>query len=415
MAGGPARILDVSRLVSRVGRGPPTGIDRVERAYLRHLLQEGAPLWGLARLATGYVLIGRDGLAALEARLAGRTPWGPPDWRARLRLRQGAERRRAEADLRRLASCRLAAGGLAAGLAAAVPAGALYLNTGHANLSLPVMAALKAQPGLRIAVLVHDTIPLDHPHYCRPGTPASFAAKLDAVAAAADRVICPTAAARAAAEPHLAARGRVPRGLVAHLGVEPAAADAAALPAALTRALDPGRPLFLAVGTIEPRKDHGLLLDLWQGFAADPPPGPPPQLVIAGARGWAGPALLARLDRLAAAGDGGVIEAAGLSDGAIAALADRAAALLFPSRAEGFGLPPAEAAARGCPVIAADLPACREVLGEYPVYAPPGDLYSWRSRTCELLRSLAAGRAARPVPRPPPTWAAHFNAVLAMA
>lgn len=415
MGGAPAHLLDVSRLVSRVGRGVPTGIDRVEHAYLRHLVASAAPLWGLTRLAGGFALIGRDGLAALEARLSGRQPWGPPDWQARLRLRQSAARRRAESDLRRLAANLVPAGGLAAALAAALPADTLYLNTGHANLALPVMRALRAVAGLQIAVLVHDTIPLDHPQYCRPGTAASFDAKLAAVAVAADRVIYPSAAARAAAEPHLVARGRVPPGRVAHLGVEPAAADPAALPAALTRALDPGRPLFLAVGTIEPRKDHGLLLDLWQGLAADPPPGPPPQLVIAGARGWAAPALFARLDRLAAAGDGAVIEAAGLSDGAVAALCDRAAALLFPSRAEGFGLPPVEAAARGCPVIAADLPACREVLGEYPVYAPPGDLYCWRTTTCALLRSVADGRAVRPAPRPPPSWAAHFNAALATA
>lgn len=415
MSGAPARLLDVSRLVSRAGRGPLTGIDRVETAYLRRLLADPLPVWGLARHSGGFALLDRDGLATLEGCLAGRLPWGPPDWPARLRLALPPARRRAEGTLRRLAVRNLKPRGLAAGLARALPAGTGYLNTGHSNLSVAVMEALRSVPGLAVAVMIHDTIPLDHPGYCRPGMPAVFSARLAAVAAAADLVIYPSAAARAAALPHLAARGRVPPGIVAHLGVEPAAPDPAALPAPLGAVLAAGTPVLLALGTIEPRKDVGLLLDVREALAAAPPPGPAPCLVIAGSRGWAAPALLARLDALARRGAGGVIEAAGLPDGAVAALMERAAALLFPSRAEGFGLPPVEAAARGCPVIASDLPACREILGDYPVYAPAGDLYAWRARTSDLLAAGAAGRVGRPAPRPPPGWAAHFNAVLAMA
>lgn len=399
------RLLDVSRLLSRAGRRAFTGIDRVEFAYLRQLLALPDPLWGLARHAGGFALLDRAGLAALARRLAGDEPWGPPDWRARLRLRQPLARQQAESDLRRLARARCGPGGLGALLAGRLPPGTAYLNTGHANLSAEVLAGVRAVPGARVAVLLHDTIPLDHPEHCRAGTAEAFAAKL-AAAATADLVVFTTAAARAAAEPHLARAGRVPPAVVAHLGVEPAAADPAGLPSAL----DPRRPLFVALGTIEPRKNHALLFELWPRLG---PAAGAPQLLVAGARGWASPAVFARLEALAAAPGAAVVEAPGLPDAAVAAALDRAAALVFPSLAEGFGLPPVEAAARGCPAICTPLPATREVLGDWPVYAAAGDVAGWERAIRAAARAAAAG-APRPPPRPPPSWAGHFNAVLSM-
>jgi glycosyltransferase involved in cell wall biosynthesis len=400
----PARLLDISRLLSRAGRRVFTGIDRVEYAYLRHLLALPDPLWGLARHSGGFALVGREGLAALARRFAQDEPWGPPDLRARLRLRQPLPRQRAESDLRRLSEGRAGQGGLARLLAERLPPGTAYLNTGHANLAPEVMAAVRAVPGARIAVLLHDTIPLDHPEFCREGTTAAFAAKL-AAAAGADLLILTTAAAAAAAVPHLERAGRVPPMLVAGLGVERPAAD----PAALPPALDPARPLFVALGTIEPRKNHALLFDLWPRIGEVPGP----QLLVAGARGWAGADVMARLDALTAAPGAPVVEAPGLSDGAVAAALDRAAALVFPSLAEGFGLPPLEAAARGCPVLCTPLAATRELLADYPVYADPGDRYQWLEGVRALARAARTG-APRPRPRAAPGWEAHFNAVLSM-
>ena len=56
-----------------------------------------------------------------------------------------------------------------------------------------------------------------------------------------------------------------------------------------------------------------------------------------------------------------------------------ARALLFPSLAEGFGYPLAEAMQMGTPVICADLPSLREIGGDYPRYLDPRDLMAWRA------------------------------------
>ncbi|MBN3852577.1 glycosyltransferase family 4 protein [Paraburkholderia sp. Ac-20340] len=62
-----------------------------------------------------------------------------------------------------------------------------------------------------------------------------------------------------------------------------------------------------------------------------------------------------------------------VSDGELAALYRRAACFVYPSRYEGFGLPPVEALALGCPVIASCLPSVQEACGDAVLYTSPDD------------------------------------------
>lgn len=388
----PARLLDLTRLVSRLGRGPLTGVDRVEAAYLDALLQRATPLYALVRTAAGFLLLDRAGARGVADLVAG-APLGDADLLSRLTNRRDALRGRAEAAVRRLAIARAPAPLLRL-LLTRLPQGASYLNVGHANLSDRTLAALRRR--CRVAVLLHDTIPLDHPRFSRPDTVDSFRAKLAAVARHADLVIHTTATTRRQTEPHLQRAGRVPPGVTAHLGVPPPR------PGPLPPGLTPEQPYFLTIGTVEPRKNHALLLQVWEDLARI---APPPPLLVIGARGWAEPVLF---DRLAATP--GVRLISGLDDGAAASLLQGATALLFPSLAEGFGLPPIEAAALGTPVVACDLPVLRELLGDTPIFLPPDDTNSW----LETIKSLSLHKADN-CPQnalKPPSWQDHFNTVL---
>jgi alpha-1,3-rhamnosyl/mannosyltransferase len=84
-------------------------------------------------------------------------------------------------------------------------------------------------------------------------------------------------------------------------------------------------------------------------------------------------------------------------DDDLAAIYTAAHALVFPSDDEGFGLPPVEALACGTPVVACEVPALREVLGDRATFVPTGDLAGLMA---------AAESAARPAP-PPPAWTWH--------
>jgi glycosyltransferase involved in cell wall biosynthesis len=397
-------LLDVTRLVSRVGAGPATGIDRVERAMLRGLLARDIDLHGLCRTAHGFVLLDRAGLGQFARQLDGAAPWGPADLAGRLSLRLPAARQAAESDLRRAATARAGRSGLAAMLAAGLPAGTVYLNVGHSNLGDPVFAALGAVPASRAAVFIHDTIPLRLPGTQAPGATARFAARLAAAGRNADVLLCPSRAER----DHIAAalgEGRRQEIAVVPLGIDAVRPD----PDALRAAGDPPpAPYFVAIGTIEPRKNIGLLLDLWEHLDRAPPPGGLPGLCLAGRRGWETPAFFRRLDALKARLPA-LREFPELSDGAKAALVAGARALLFPSRAEGYGLPPLEALSLGVTPVCAPLPVYAETMGDAGVYADPDDMYHWERIVC----ALAAGGSRVMSGWTAPAWDDHVNTVLA--
>src|SRR5204863_8252620 len=126
-------------------------------------------------------------------------------------------------------------------------------------------------------------------------------------------------------------------------------------------------PFFLAVGELPARKGLNFLVD---GFlAADLPPSW--RLVLAGPAGPDADVVLARTGPR-------VIALGAVSDALLVGLYPTAAALCFPSLAEGFGLPVLEAMSYGLQVLASDLPVLREVAGEVPIYLPAGDRQAWR-------------------------------------
>jgi glycosyltransferase involved in cell wall biosynthesis len=401
-----ARLLDLSRLASRAGR-TQTGIDRVELAYLRAFLADSEPVYGLVRSAWGYLLLDRQGCHFLLERVTTQRPWGRADLLSRLRRNLDPMRQRAEADLRRVAMDRCLPSRLSKMLLRHLPQGTAYVNVGHTNLTERVLIALKQSLHARVVVMIHDTIPLDFPQYQRHGTVEMFRAMLDRVQRHASLILCNSACTRDDVIRHMAPRGTVPETLVVWLGISEHAPDPDfSLPAGY----DPNRPAFITIGTIEPRKNHMFLLDLWAEMARDMDSGQVPQLLICGARGWNNADVFARLDSDPLVGLH-VFEVAGLTDAQIAALLPTMCGALFPSHAEGFGLPPAEALAAGVPIICNRLDVYIEILGDNPVYAKVRDGYLWRQEIERLTSSRSNGQITHRKFQPP-TWQAHFNAVL---
>jgi glycosyltransferase involved in cell wall biosynthesis len=159
--------------------------------------------------------------------------------------------------------------------------------------------------------------------------------------------------------------------IVAHFGIDPARVRVIPPgidipPGEAPATADRKSPYLLGLGTVEPRKDFPGLVAAFDQLAGEYPQ---LELRIAGPPGW-GEDDLARAVARAAHGDR--VHRMGWVDDVGAVLAG-AAAFVYPSRYEGFGLPPLEAMARGVPVVATAVGSLPEVLGDAALFVPAGD------------------------------------------
>lgn len=142
---------------------------------------------------------------------------------------------------------------------------------------------------------------------------------------------------------------------------------------------------LLTVGRIEPRKNHAALLRAYRELEGTPPP-----LVIIGQRDFAYGAFEAELARMPA--DRTVHVLSDVNDEELPAWYRHARLFIYPSLAEGFGMPPLEALASGTPVITSDVTACPEVVGDAGLLVDPGDPQALRDAMARVLSDAALRR-----------------------
>lgn len=244
--------------------------------------------------------------------------------------------------------------------------------------------------GIRAAT-VCDLVPLYDPAWTTARTRRMLRAKLEDTARRCDVVF--------AISEHTAGevvdRVRVPeeRVRVAHPGVDPRYRPDG-------EREERGGPYVLAVGTLEPRKNLGLTLEAFEFLRGDRPD---VELVVAGPAGWGDQPDLRRTG----------VSAIGYAEPErLARLYRGAAALAFPSRFEGFGMPIVEAMASGLPVVASAHPSLDEAAGDAALRCDPDDAPGLAAALVaaleepEPLRRAGLEHAARF------TWEACGHAVL---
>jgi glycosyltransferase involved in cell wall biosynthesis len=171
----------------------------------------------------------------------------------------------------------------------------------------------------------------------------------------------------------------------------------------------PFEPYILFVGTIEPRKDVPTLLAAYQGLVQS---GHPHHLVLAGPSAWGAAEVAAGIKRLRS---GTVHQLSYVPEEQKIELYRRASAFVYPSIAEGFGLPVLEAMACGVPVVTTTGSAPEEIVSDAALLVPPRSPEALREAIARALTDerLIADLRRRAVARARSfTWARTAEATL---
>jgi glycosyltransferase involved in cell wall biosynthesis len=201
--------------------------------------------------------------------------------------------------------------------------------------------------GIR-STMVHDLVPLLHPEWVTARTRSMHGYKF-ARTAECDLVFVNSAYTGRDVEEHLSVpRDRVrvaPPGVGAEYTAEGERAEL-------------GRPYVLSLATLEPRKNLETLVAAWRPLRGEL------ALAVAGAAGWGDQPLL---------DDAGILKLGFVAESEVPRLMRGAAAFVYPSRFEGFGMPIVEAMACGVPVVVSSHPSMDEACGDAAVRVDPND------------------------------------------
>nr|WP_218627484.1 glycosyltransferase [Caballeronia sp. dw_19] len=355
----------------------PTGVDRVGLAYVQRYGGQARAV--LSERGVSSVLTERDSLKAFE-------------WLTSSICNRNSIRRlvisACTSSLRKTAFER-----------------GILLHTSHNGMEFQRYYRAMERRNVRSVFMVHDLIPLTHAEYCRPAVDQAHRQRIRTALEHADGLIVNSrftldSLIAEAQQAHL----RMPPAVIAHL--------ASGLPVRAHGKRPIDTPYFVFLSTIEPRKNHWLILHVWRriveeyGNAA-------PKLVIIGRRGWECENVIDMLERCVAL-KGVVIEEASCSDERLSTYLQYAQALLFPSFVEGYGMPLVEALELQVPVLASDIDVFHEIAGDIPEYIDPLDGLGWIAQIKEYMQPESRARAAqldRAKHFRPPTWTTHFERV----
>lgn len=285
------------------------------------------------------------------------------------------------------------------------------LNTGHNGLEKPEFRKKMSYYGLRGIYFLHDLIPIDYPEYCRVSSYQQHQQRLLTMSDAA-LVICNSNDVynrfiKYCEDNKL----RIPKTIWTHLGITNTFVEQKQK-ISIDFSFD-NQPFFLMIGTIEGRKNHWLILNVWKSLIQELGKSCP-KLVIVGKRGWECEQVFAMLDRSISLKDF-VVELNECSDEHISYLMYNTRALLFPSNAEGFGLPLLEALSMKVPVIASDIAIFREICFEAGILLSPIDGEVWKKMIIEFTFSETLReeqiQKINAIQGRLPTWKEHFNKV----
>jgi glycosyltransferase involved in cell wall biosynthesis len=259
--------------------------------------------------------------------------------------------------------------------------------------------------GIKMLVTIHDIFPIIYPEYSEPNYSIQFEHNIKMSLKNAVGMICVSQFTKETLAHYVKSTGLISPPTIA-----------AALAPGFSPDFPQGKrpinePYFVMISTIVARKNHLLLLHIWRKLA-DQLGAKAPKLVIIGKRSSECSSTIEMLDRCEQLRK--LVIEVQASDQELTNYLLHATALLFPTFAEGYGLPLMEALNIGVPVIASDLPIFREIALDVPEYLDPIDGKGWLEMIKVYAQEQSLPREAqlsRIKKFKMPTWEEHFNKI----
>ncbi len=283
----------------------------------------------------------------------------------------------------------------------------ILLNTGHIGINQKNYIKMLIKYNLKPVFFIHDLIPIYYPEYCSVGEDIRHQNKLNYVLKYGDGIIVNSQDTLDKVNIYCDKNNyrKLPI-IVAKLAPDLKLLTNENTSQARTK------PYFVMLSTIEARKNHLLILQIFRKLAENSPE-TTPKLFIIGKRGWECEQVFDLLDRSPTLKKV-VTEISNCQDAQLSNYIKHSQALLFPSFTEGYGLPLIEALALKTPVIASDLAVFKEIAGDIPEYIDPLDGHKWENTILEYANTNSKQRNKQ-VKRLQnfkiPSWEDHFQKV----
>lgn len=381
-------LIEISRLLFRLFKGKNvTGIDRVTLAYIEHYLDSAHAVVSVKNNI--HILNKRDSLAIFKLLLNNE-----------LKI------------LSTFAFNMLSKNIFLNHEKASAYAGCVYFNINHKGIEskayIEKIQALKLKP----IFFIHDLIPIDYPEYCRESEKRKHTARVIHMLQFGHAIVVNSEFTRKALI-HFAQKHQldVPNISVAWLSSK---IETIQTPSQKSFVFE-GHQYFVILATIEARKNHLLLLHLWQRLIQQMGDDAP-YLVLIGQRGWEAEQVFDLLDRCEPLKQR-VVELSSKCDADLLKILTGSQALLFPSYVEGYGLPLVEALSLNVPVIASDIEVFREIGQGVPDFLDPLDSKAWQDLIvayCEMPSLQREAQLQRMQHYQHWTWKDHFEQIQAL-
>lgn len=256
-----------------------------------------------------------------------------------------------------------------------IPSGAVFFDIDsvwNTQLKRSYLFPILKQNGVKIVTQIYDLIPITHPQFCHENTTANFMVYVGANLRYADLIIT-------SAETTV----KVLNELTDKIGLERKKSAVVTLSSDFSNngksdekdVVDPDvkkiadkGDYLLMLGTIEPRKNHSIVIDALESGLAESGI----KVIFAGRIGWNVKELEKRI-RKHPLYNKSLFFVEKPNDATVDHLYKNAFAVAFPTFNEGFGLPIIEAFMRGTPVVASDIDVLHEVAGDFADYFDPND------------------------------------------